>query len=39
MSAGKRFREALAQEKPLQIIGTINAHHALIAKRVGYRAI
>ena len=39
MSAGKRFREALSQEKPLQIVGTINAHHALMAKRVGYRAI
>ena len=39
MSAGKRFREALAQEKPLQIIGAINANHALMAKRVGYRAI
>jgi len=39
MSAGKRFREALAQEKPLQIIGTINANHALMAKRAGYRAI
>ena len=39
MSAGRKFREALAQEKPLQIVGTINAHHALMAKRVGYRAI
>jgi methylisocitrate lyase len=39
MSAGKRFREALAQEKPLQIVGAINAHHALMARRVGYRAI
>ena len=39
MSAGKRFREALAQEKPLQVIGAINANHALMAKRVGYRAI
>src|SRR5712671_2536083 len=39
MSAGKRFREAVAQEKPLQVIGTINAYHALMAKRVGYRAI
>ena len=39
MSAGKRFREALSQEKPLQIVGTINAHHALMARRVGYRAI
>src|SRR6266850_4634654 len=39
MSAGKRFREAVAQEKPLQVIGAINAYHALMAKRVGYRAI
>src|SRR3954467_2481166 len=39
MSAGKRFREAVAQEKPLQIIGAINAYHARMAKRVGYRAI
>ena len=39
MSAGNKFREALAQEKPLQIVGTINAYHALMAKRVGYRAI
>jgi methylisocitrate lyase len=39
VSPGKRFREAVAQEKPLQVIGTINAYHALMAKRVGYRAI
>jgi len=39
MSAGKRFREALSREKPLQVIGTINAYHALMAKRAGYRAI
>ena len=39
MSAGKRFREALSQEKPLQVVGTINAYHALMAKRAGYRAI
>ena len=39
MSAGKRFREAVQQEKPLQVIGTINAYHARMAKRVGYRAI
>ena len=36
---GKRFRDALQQEKPLQVIGTICAYHALIAKRAGYRAI
>src|SRR3954466_10050071 len=39
MSAGAKFREALAEEKPLQIIGTINANHALMAKRVGFRAV
>ena len=39
MSAGTRFREAVDREKPLQVIGTINAYHALMAKRVGYRAI
>src|SRR5436189_1857580 len=38
-TAGQKFREALAQEKPLQIIGTICAYHALMAKRLGYRAI
>ena len=36
---GARFREAVSQEKPLQIVGAINAVHALMAKRVGYRAI
>src|SRR5258706_5692810 len=38
-SAGARFRAALAAERPLQIIGTINAYHARLAARVGYRAI
>ncbi len=38
-SAGARFRAALGQERPLQIVGTINAYHARIAERVGYRAI
>ena len=38
-SAGNDFRQALEQEKPLQIIGAINANHALLAKRAGYRAI
>jgi len=38
-SAGKRFRAALAAESPLQVIGAINANHALLAKRAGYRAI
>jgi methylisocitrate lyase len=38
-SAGARFRAALAAERPLQIMGTINAYHARLAQRVGYRAI
>jgi methylisocitrate lyase len=39
MSAGMRFRKALEEEVPLQIPGTINANHALLAKRAGFRAI
>ena len=38
-SPGARFRTALAEEKPLQVVGTINANHALLARRAGYRAI
>lgn len=38
-SAGARFKTALRDETPLQIIGTINANHALLAKRAGFRAI
>ena len=38
-SAGARFRAALKAERPLQVIGTINAYHALMAQRVGYQAI
>ena len=39
MSPGERFRQALAQEKPLQVVGAINAYHALLARRSGYRAV
>jgi methylisocitrate lyase len=38
-TAGARFRDAVAAEKPLQVIGTINAYHARLAERVGYKAI
>lgn len=38
-SAGAKFRQALAEENPLQIIGAINANHALLAKRAGFKAI
>jgi methylisocitrate lyase len=39
VSSGKAFRKAVAEEKPLQIVGTICAYHALLAKRSGYKAI
>ncbi len=39
LSAGAKFRAALVEEQPLQVIGAINANHALLAKRAGYRAI
>jgi len=39
LSAGASFVKALADEKPLQIVGTINANHALLAQRAGYKAI
>jgi methylisocitrate lyase len=38
-SSGASFRKALAEEVPLQIAGAINANHALLAKRAGFRAI
>jgi methylisocitrate lyase len=38
-SAGKRFKDALAAEKPLQIMGTVNAYAAMMATQVGYKAI
>lgn len=36
---GQRFRDAVAAEHPLQVVGAINANHALLAKRAGFRAI
>jgi len=36
-SAGARFRAAVAAERPLQIVGAINAYHARLAERSGYR--
>ena len=38
-SAGARFRAAINAEKPLQIIGAINAYHALLATQTGYKAL
>ena len=38
-SAGARFRSAVEDERPLQVVGAINAYHARMAERSGYRAI
>ncbi|MCH2191252.1 MAG: methylisocitrate lyase [Gammaproteobacteria bacterium] len=39
MSAGKRFRQALAANTPMQIVGTINAYTALMATKIGHSSI
>src|SRR5688572_22256759 len=38
-SPGARFRAAVRDERPLQVVGAINAYHARLAERVGYRAV
>jgi methylisocitrate lyase len=39
MSAGLKFRQALAENQPLQVVGTINAYTAMMAEKVGHKAI
>jgi methylisocitrate lyase len=39
MTPGEKFRNALKEERPLQVVGSICAYHALLARRSGYRAI
>jgi methylisocitrate lyase len=39
MTPGGKFRQALKDEKPLQVVGAINAYHAILAKASGFRAI
>lgn len=39
LSAGARFRKALQENSPLQIVGTINAYTAMMAEKVGHKAI
>src|SRR5215813_7019201 len=39
MTPGQRFRQALKEEKPLQVVGAINAYHATLAKASGFKAI
>ena len=38
-SAGERFRDAVAAERPLQVPGAINAYHAILAEKSGFRAL
>jgi len=38
-SAGARFRAALQAERPLQVVGTVNAYTALLAERAGFKSI
>ena len=38
-SAGKKFRDAIAQEKPLQCIGAVNAYHARLAEASGFKSL
>ncbi len=39
MTPGAKFRQAVREERPLQVVGAICAYHALLAKRTGYRAL
>jgi methylisocitrate lyase len=39
ITAGARLRAAVAQERPLQVVGAINAYAALLAQRAGFRAL
>jgi len=38
-SPGQRLRQAVAEERPLQVVGAINAYHAMMAQKTGYRAL
>src|SRR5258708_12543952 len=39
MNPGAKFRRELKEEKPLQVVGAINAYHAILAKASGFKAI
>ncbi len=36
---GQRLRQAVQDERPLQLVGAINAYHAMMAEKTGYRAL
>jgi methylisocitrate lyase len=39
VSQGKKFRQLIAEQSPVQIVGTINAYSAIMAKKIGHKAI
>ncbi|WP_372760461.1 methylisocitrate lyase [Pseudoalteromonas sp.] len=39
MSAGSKFKQAIANNRPLQVVGTINAYTAMMAEKMGHQAI
>src|SRR5258707_7013697 len=39
MTPGAKFRQALKEENPMQVVGAINAYHAILARASGFRAI
>jgi methylisocitrate lyase len=39
MSAGKRFRELVEQNNPLQVVGTVNAYSAIMAEKIGHKSL
>ena len=39
MSNGAKFKQLISQYHPLQIVGTVNAYSALMAEKIGHRAI
>ena len=39
INPGMRLRRAIVEERPLQVVGAINAYHAMMAEHVGYRSV
>jgi methylisocitrate lyase len=39
MPPGQAFREAMVEEQPLQVVGSLNANHALLAQQAGFKAL
>lgn len=39
MNSGKKFRQAVAENSPLQVVGTVNAYTAIMAEKVGHKAL